>query len=435
MELFAGVRVLSPNRRRKSVAGPNCLPIRAMTEDDASQVAALKREIELLRRQLQQRSVDSADSAITSTRRDYRHERDMSSEQDKTAAAQTETSVQRERADAAQRQHANLESVHAELLKSSEFNRQVLAHSTDCIKVLDLDGRLEFMSEGGMRVMEIDDFAPFAQCPWPEFWQGDERGKAAEAVAAAVTGTVARFEGRAATAKGNLRWWEVVVSPINGPDGKPVKLLSISRDISARHEAEEHRRVLFDEMHHRTKNTLAAVQALVHQSMRHAPDMATAGEAIRHRLVAMGKAHDLLIQREWISADIGEVVRDAVNAYMGPGVRMDIAGGPLTLSSRAALSFAMLLNELCTNAAKHGAWSNKSGRVQITWKEDRGSFRFMWVERGGPLVAPPARRGFGSRLIADLLPNTMGGKATVSFEPAGFSFQFDAPTAQLKSLD
>jgi two-component sensor histidine kinase len=405
-----------------------------MTKDD-TQIAALQREIESLRRQLEQRSVESADAAIASTQRDYGHERGIARELEKTADAQRETSVQSDRADVAERQHANLQGVYEVLLKSSDFNRQVLAHSTDCIKVLDLDGRLEFMSEGGMRVMEIDDFAPFAQCPWPEFWQGDEREKATAAVAAAAAGTVARFEGRAPTAKGNLRWWEVVVSPINGPDGKPVKLLSISRDISARHAIEEHQSVLFEEMHHRMKNTLATVQAFVHQSMRYASDMATAEEAIQHRLLAMGKAHDLLIQRKWISADIGDVVRDAVNAYMGPGVRMDIAGEPLTLSSRAALSLAMLLNELCTNAVKHGAWSTKSGKVQITWEDDNGSFSFMWVEQGGPVVTPPSRHSFGRRLIEDVLPASLGGRARLSFDPAGFSFQFEAPTARLKSLD
>jgi two-component sensor histidine kinase len=269
----------------------------------------------------------------------------------------------------------------------------------------------------------------------PEFWQGDERGKAVEAVAVAASGGVARFEGPAATGKGNLRWWEVVVSPINGPDGKPVKLLSISRDISERHSADEQRRVLFEEMHHRMKNTLATVQALVRRSMRDAPDMATAEAAIQQRLVAMGKAHNLLIQRQWISADIGDVVREAVNAYIGSGVRLAIMGDPITLSSRAALSLAMLLNELCTNAVKHGAWSNESGQVRIIWKDENGVLCFNWAEQGGPPVSPPTRRSFGSRLIEDLLPKNMDGEAAVSFDPAGFSFEFRAPTARLKSVD
>jgi PAS domain S-box-containing protein len=406
-----------------------------MTKEDASQVAALKREIERLRGELEQRSVDTANAAMGSTRRDYRYEREMAAERAKTASAQRETSLQIERADAAEHQHTDLRGVHEALLRSSEFNEQILTHSTDCIKVLDLEGRIEFMSAGGMRVMEVDDFDQVARCPWPEFWRGDEHGKAAKALADANAGLVGRFEGAAATAKGNLRWWEVTVSPIHGPDGKILKLLGISRDISERHSAEEQQRVLFEEMHHRLKNTLATVQGLVYQSMRHAPDMASAGEAIQHRLVAMGKAHNLLIERKWISADLGDVVRDAVNAYMGPGVRMEIAGAPLTLSSRVALSFAMLLNELCTNAVKHGAWSTEAGKVRITWKDDGGAFRFTWAEQGGPSVMSPTRRGFGSRLIEDLLPNNVDATATVSFEPAGFAFQLDAPSARLKSLE
>jgi two-component sensor histidine kinase len=220
-----------------------------------------------------------------------------------------------------------------------------------------------------------------------------------------------------------------------GLNGEVLKLLSISRDISERHAAEEQQRVLFEEMHHRLKNTLATVQGLVYQSMRHAPDLASAGEAIQHRLVAMGKAHTLLIEHRWISAEIGDVVRDAVNAYMGSGVRLEIVGEPLTLSSRVALAFAILLNELCTNALKHGAWSTEAGKVQIAWKDDGGAFRFTWAERGGPPVMSPTRRGFGSQLIENLLPNNMDATATVSYGSDGFAFQLDAPTARLKSLE
>jgi PAS fold len=111
------------------------------------------------------------------------------------------------------------------------------------------------MSTGGMRVMEIDDFAPFAMCPWVEFWDGEQQGAAREAVSAAKTGEVRRFVGPTPTAKGNMRWWEVVVSPIRGRDGSVEKLLSISRDITHRHSTDEHQRMLFEEMRHRIKNT------------------------------------------------------------------------------------------------------------------------------------------------------------------------------------
>ena len=123
------------------------------------------------------------------------------------------------------------------LQASEEFSRSVLASSSDCIKVLDLDGNLQFMSDGGQQVMEIDDFAAVAGCPWPGFWDGADSAWAA--VKSAKAGGTGRFQGPAPTAKGTPRWWDVVVTPILGPDGMPDRLLSTSRDITALHEAQQ----------------------------------------------------------------------------------------------------------------------------------------------------------------------------------------------------
>jgi PAS domain S-box-containing protein len=124
------------------------------------------------------------------------------------------------------------------LQASEEFNRKILQASADCIKVLDLDGRLEFMSEGGMCVMEVEDFGAIQGACWPDFWRGEEHSKALAAVENAKRGGVGQFQGSAPTMKGNLRSWDVIVSPINGPDGKPDKLLSVSRDITASKQVE-----------------------------------------------------------------------------------------------------------------------------------------------------------------------------------------------------
>jgi two-component sensor histidine kinase len=254
---------------------------------------------------------------------------------------------------------------------------------------------------------------------------------ASEAVEAAKSGRTARFEGPANTAKGNPRYWEVTVSPVIGSDGKPEKLLSISRDVTDRHAADLQRRVLFEEMHHRIKNTLATVQGITHQSIRNSSDMAEAALSISQRLAAMGKAHDLLILNEWISADIRDVVRSAVTAYVGDGARMTIDGPSILLSSKAALTIAMLLNELCTNALKHGAWSNRAGYVDITWQLDGPTFTFRWTEHGGPPVKPPSRRSFGSRLIENLMPAALGGRAVLFFPPTGFVLELEAPSPAL----
>lgn len=119
------------------------------------------------------------------------------------------------------------------LRSSEEFNRRILQSSTDCIKVLSLAGRLEFMSEGGTEVMEVEDLPSLLGKDWKEFWPEQERHKILQALSEATQGRSFRFQGQAATAKGNMRWWDVAVSPILGADGKPERLLSISRDLSA----------------------------------------------------------------------------------------------------------------------------------------------------------------------------------------------------------
>ncbi len=134
----------------------------------------------------------------------------------------------------------------AALRASEEFNRQILASSADCIKVLDLDGRLQFMSEGGMWVMEIEDFGAIQGMWWPDFWHGDGHGQVLDAIDVARHGGTGRFQGFATTMKGSPRWWDVIVTAMLGSDGAPEKLLSISRDITATKKAEVRLREIND---------------------------------------------------------------------------------------------------------------------------------------------------------------------------------------------
>ena len=124
------------------------------------------------------------------------------------------------------------------LRASEEFNRRVLASSADCIKVLDLEGRLEFISEGGRGAMEVEDIGAVRGASWPSFWQGPEHDKALSALDEARRGGAGRFQGYATTLKGRPRWWDVAVTPINAPDGRPEKLLVVSRDVTATTQAE-----------------------------------------------------------------------------------------------------------------------------------------------------------------------------------------------------
>ncbi|PAX06548.1 PAS domain S-box protein [Sphingomonas lenta] len=117
-----------------------------------------------------------------------------------------------------------------------ELLRRMLESSADCIKLLDLGGRLEFMSENGMCAMEIDNFGAVAGGCWSDFWEGEERAKVLAAMDEARAGRFGRFQGHARTFKGASRWWDVTVTPIDDADGRPEKLLAVSRDVTAEHE-------------------------------------------------------------------------------------------------------------------------------------------------------------------------------------------------------
>jgi PAS domain S-box-containing protein len=128
----------------------------------------------------------------------------------------------------------------------AEFLRGVLASSGDCIKVLDLDAALTFMSDGGQRIMEVSDFNAIRGCYWPDFWRGDGHVAAKAAVEAAKAGGVGHFQGPANTMAGTPKWWDVQVTPIPGADGRPEKLLSVSRDITDRKQGDERRLALLE---------------------------------------------------------------------------------------------------------------------------------------------------------------------------------------------
>lgn len=318
----------------------------------------------------------------------------------------------------------------ASLAEREAFLSEVLRSSTDCIKVLDLDGRLTFMSEGGQKVMEIDDFAAVAECPWPSFWEGEGNQHAKDAIAAAREGRSAKFIAEAKTFKGNPKWWDVSVAPILGADGKPAKILSVSRDTTELLQAQEQQRLLNAELGHRLKNVLTMVQAIASQTFRRAASVDEAAEAFAARLTAFGKATDVLTATAWDEASLKDIVASRLSAAEGFKDRIELVGGDVMVPGSAALALTLALHELATNACKYGALSNEDGKVLIHWGEsaDRSSkrFRFEWKEVGGPPVSAPQRRGFGSRMIERSLQSYFDGSASLRFAPMGVEFAIDA---------
>lgn len=164
--------------------------------------------------------------------------------------------------------------------------------------------------------------------------------------------------------------------------------------------------MLIDELNHRVKNTLATVQSIVWQALRASPDPKVAREAIESRLFALSRSHDLLTLQNWESARLWDLVHQAVAPFEladEQAERIVMSGPDIRMRPKAALALGIAFNELATNAAKYGALSNEAGRLTIEWKilHPKGvrSLDILWEESGGPPVAAPTRKGFGSHVL------------------------------------
>jgi two-component sensor histidine kinase/ActR/RegA family two-component response regulator len=204
-------------------------------------------------------------------------------------------------------------------------------------------------------------------------------------------------------------------------------------DAKEREAAEKLQKLILDELHHRIKNTLATVSAIASQSLRTATNIKHGQQAIEGRLIALGRAHDLLMQVNWSNASLITIVRGATEAYDGRDAgRFSIEGPHIAITSGAVIALAMTLNELCTNTTKFGALSVPTGRVQIGWTIDENGqrLRLTWSETGGPAVATPTRRSFGTRMM-ESLGQQLNGKVQLDYQPAGFAYTLDTPLTSL----
>jgi two-component sensor histidine kinase len=208
----------------------------------------------------------------------------------------------------------------------------------------------------------------------------------------------------------------------------------VVQDVTERKEAEERQKLLIDELNHRVKNTLATVQSLATQTARGTSSPETFRVAFEGRLIALSQAHDQLTRRHWKSADLHDIVTAATAPYLSRSRDQVVQEGEaITVTPRIALTLALAIHELATNASKYGALSVPGGRIEIRWhlqRSERPVLRLEWRERGGPPVSEPERRGFGTRFIEGSIALELQGKARLAFEPAGLRCTMDIPFEQ-----
>lgn len=227
---------------------------------------------------------------------------------------------------------------------------------------------------------------------------------------------------------GEERWVARHIEFVHDEAGTPVKMFGVMRDITATKQAEIRQQMLTHELEHRIKNILATVSAIASQTLRDT-DLVTARAVFDQRLQALGRAHDILNRTRWTAASLEAVVLAALAPF--PCDRVEIAGPDLPIGPRRALSLALAVNELATNALKYGAFSQDGGRVTIGWWRSETSagpqLTLTWREMGGPLVVEPQRRGFGRFLLERVLAADFNGEVRINFSPDGVMCHLTAP--------
>jgi PAS domain S-box-containing protein len=271
---------------------------------------------------------------------------------------------------------------------------------------------------------------------WVEAVHPDDRQPSLEAWRLSVaTGEPYDIEHRVLMVDGLYRWARSRAYPRRREEGEICLWYGTTEDVHERKVAEEHQRLLINELNHRVKNTLASVQGIAFQTLRGEVSLAEARARFEARLMALSGAHNLLTEENWGGASLERVVSDAIEHLAGEAGRFDVEGAPLRLAPRAALALAMALHELGTNAFKYGALSADGGRVSISWTQDGDRLGLLWRESGGPPVEAPARRGFGSRLIERGLAADLGGTAVLRFDPAGLICEIEASLAAIRATE
>jgi len=220
-------------------------------------------------------------------------------------------------------------------------------------------------------------------------------------------------------------------TPIHDETGKLVGAVNMLVDITDRKRAEEQHNLLVRELHHRVKNTLAMVQAITGSTARATDNIEDFKTALFGRIQSLAKAH-LLLSDEERAVSFAHVLRSELGAFDdGSHERIVLSGPDVPLTSQLAVSLGMAIHELTTNAAKYGSLSVYGGKVEVNWSVTIGATRrtlsFDWVESGGPPVTQPQRQGFGSRLLAYVLPGQIQARSRIDFASNGVRVHCELP--------
>lgn len=314
---------------------------------------------------------------------------------------------------------------------------QLLDTSVDCVKSVGVDGALLGMNPDGMCLMEIDDFTTVAGKSWWDLWPERHQATVQAAVQHAVNGGVARFSAECPTAKGASKHWDVLVSPIHSEEGKVVRLLSISRDVTREVQLAGERALVTSELAHRIKNLFAMVDGIIGLTSRSATDTTSFAQSLRSRIGGLARSIEYIYGKDRSplqnkSHSVHGLLHELMRPYeQTPGVDVVISGDDLGVADDAVTSLALVINELATNAVKYGALANAGGTVSIATATAGDAFIMEWTEAGGEPTSEPLSRGFGSTLVDRIVKLQLQGDIARDWTRQGLHVRITFPARRL----
>lgn len=302
--------------------------------------------------------------------------------------------------------------------ESDDRFRQTAEDAPIMIWVADSEGRCLHLNQMLREFWGVSDVASF---DWTQTMHPDDVARIAAGMAAAREAkSGARVKGRYRRHDGQYRVLETTAKPQFSAEGRYEGMIGVNVDVTEREEADAHKQLLINELNHRVKNTLAVVQSIARQTFKTLPESQTEVTAFEGRLSALAQAHNLLAATSWQTASLADIARKCVNG--DEGLRVRIAGPMVQLKPKEAVTTAMALHELYTNALKYGALRTADGIIDVTWEADDAADQWLklrWDEQCEGAIQGPSRRGFGSRMIESAMKAEFHADVHMDFRPGG----------------
>lgn len=301
----------------------------------------------------------------------------------------------------------------------------VLDETHDCIKLLDQDGRIEFVNRRGAEAMELRAPAELVGCLWLDRWPPDARGDVQAALDRARSGEKARFHAMRPQPDGRPSWWDVTVAAVLSADGALTHFLTIARDTTREVVERERVQAIGAEMRHRLKNALTIAGALINMGARGQPQLETFAAEITQRLARLSNVQALILD-SGASKDFSGVVEMLGSVY-GDGSQLEFGSIPdIELSEAALQALALSFGELCTNSLKYGALRN-GAKVRVDAEAEHGQCTLTWAE--DTEFAGHREGGQGLALI-DRIVRATGGHVERQTDGAGLTVRISLPLAR-----